>query len=203
MHNITIRLYRQYDLDLIALKRTIGFNFSGHAKAALISYITKKPYKFVAPEKEELKPGYIPSVMRLQLQLNNKEWEIINAGLKQIRDGYKNAFIKAVIRKSMEGFVFDIYRDRKDLIFAKEEDYLEEPTEKYREKKQKPQETIQREQKLEKDEKKEPKKIDQTEQSKFANTSDLHDETFYEDDTGGLEDDIAKMIQGMSAIAHN
>lgn len=202
MHTITIRLYRQYDLDLIALKRTTGFNFSGHAKAALVSYINKKPYKFAAPKKEELKPGYIPSVMRLQLQLNNKEWEIVNAGLKQIRDGYKNAFIKAVIRKSMEGFVFDIYTDRKDLIFTKEEDYLE-PTERYREKKQKSQKAIQREQKPEEDEEKEPRKIDQTEQSEFANTSDLYDETFYEDDTDGLEDNIAKMIQGMSAIAHN
>ena len=131
-----MRLYRQHDMDLVGLYKTEGFKFQKQVKAALKAYVRNETYKIEQPKNPVIKKGYVAKVTLLHIYLDNKEdADVINT-LNTIRVGYKNAFLKAIVRKYLDYEPLDAYKNRNDLIFNMEEDYLEYKEDKSQKEKQ-------------------------------------------------------------------
>ena len=122
---VTVRLYRQHDMDLVGLYRTKDFKFQMHMKNALRAYAQNKTYRIEHPGDEDIRKGYVPKIVQIHIYLNpGKDGDSISM-LKTIRTGYRGAFLKALFRKYLNDEFLDAYKDRKDLIFNAEEDSLE------------------------------------------------------------------------------
>lgn len=124
-------------MDLVGLYKTEGFKFQRQVKAALKAYVRNETYKIEQPKNPVIKKGYVAKVTLLHIYLDNKEdADVINT-LNTIRVGYKNAFLKAIVRKYLDYEPLDAYKNRNDLIFNMEEDYLEYKEDKSQKEKQK------------------------------------------------------------------
>lgn len=122
-----MRLYRQHDMDLVGLYRTEGFKFQKQVKAALKAHARNEEYRIEQPKSPKIKEGYVPKTVLMHIYLDNtNDIEAITV-LKTIRVGYRNAFLKAIVRKYLDTEPLDAYKQRNDLIFNAEEDYLEKP----------------------------------------------------------------------------
>ena len=126
---ITVRLYRQHDMDLVGLYRTKDFKFQRHMKNALKAYAEGKDYRINHPGDEDIRKGYVPKIVQMHIYLTQEQDASAISVLQTIRDGYRGAFLKALFRKYLNNEPLSAYRDRKDLIFNAEEDYLETPEE--------------------------------------------------------------------------
>lgn len=124
---ITVRLYRQHDMDLVGLYRTKDFKFQRHLKNALKAYAEGKDYRIDHPGDEDIRKGYVPKIVQLHIYLNPSLDNNAISVLQTIREGYRGAFLKALFRKYLNNEPLAAYKDRKDLIFNAEEDYLEYP----------------------------------------------------------------------------
>lgn len=123
---VTIRLYRQHDMDLVALYRTEGFSFQKAMKEALRAFATKQDYRIKRPRDAKIKPGYVPKLIQMHIKLDpQKDADSVKA-LSYIRYGYRSSFLKALFRKYMTSEPLDAYRNRNDLIFDAEKDYITE-----------------------------------------------------------------------------
>lgn len=97
MHlKIHLRLYKRYDIDLLALYG-LGISIGEIAKEALIAYANGKEYKvYISPSpSHEFKD---PDRFRLTFHVNDPAVEKL---LRQIRKTYRNTFIKCLIRESL------------------------------------------------------------------------------------------------------
>ena len=126
---ITVRLYRQHDMDLVGLYRTKDFKFQRHMKNALKAYAEGKDYRINHPGDEDIRKGYVPKIVQMHIYLTVEQDADAISALKTIREGYSGAFLKALFRKYLNNEPLEAYKDRKDLIFNAEEDYLEAPEE--------------------------------------------------------------------------
>lgn len=126
---ITVRLYRQHDMDLVGLYRTKDFKFQRHMKNALKAYAEGKDYCIHHPGDKDIRKGYVPKIVQMHIYLTPEQDESAISVLQTIRDGYRGAFLKALFRKYLNNEPLAAYKDRKDLIFNAEEDYLETPEE--------------------------------------------------------------------------
>ena len=126
---ITVRLYRQHDMDLVGLYRTKDFKFQRHMKNALKAYAEGKDYRINHPGDEDIRKGYVPKIVQMHIYLTVEQDADAISALKTIREGYRGAFLKALFRKYLNNEPLEAYKDRKDLIFNAEEDYLEAPEE--------------------------------------------------------------------------
>ena len=124
---ITVRLYRQHDMDLVGLYRTKDFKFQRHMKNALKAYAEGKDYRINHPGDEDIRKGYVPKIVQMHIYLTTEQDADAISVLKTIREGYRGAFLKALFRKYLNNEPLAAYKDRKDLIFNAEEDYLETP----------------------------------------------------------------------------
>lgn len=121
---VTIRLYRQHDMDLVALYRTEGFSFQKTMKEALRAFASRQDYHIKRPKDAEIKPGYVPKLIQMHIKLDpQKDADSVKA-LSYIRYGYRSSFLKALFRKCLTSEPLDAYRNRDDLIFDAEKDYI-------------------------------------------------------------------------------
>ena len=101
MADITIRLHRQHDMDLINLYRIPGYKFQRVMKEVLIAAANGIPYQVQLPGKDE-KPeeGYVPGCMTMHISLNMKQEKERKAYelLKSVKYGFRNSFLKALFR---------------------------------------------------------------------------------------------------------
>ena len=123
---VTVRIYRQHDMDLVALYRTPGFKFQKVMREAVKAYAAKKDYHIVRPKGAGIKSGYIPKMVQMHIKLDPKEDHDAIKLLASIRYGYRSSFLKALFRKYMTTEPLDAYRKRDDLIFDAEMDYIED-----------------------------------------------------------------------------
>ena len=122
-----MRLYRQHDMDLVGLYRTEGFKFQKQVKAALKAHAKNEEYRIEQPKTAKIKEGYVPKTILMHIYLDSTNDIDAITVLKTIRVGYRNAFLKAIVRKYLDTEPLDAYKQRNDLIFNAEEDYLEKP----------------------------------------------------------------------------
>lgn len=69
---ITVRLYRQHDMDLVGLYRTKDFKFQRHMKNALKAYAEGKDYRINHPGDEDIRKGYVPKIVQMRTNLYGK-----------------------------------------------------------------------------------------------------------------------------------
>lgn len=224
-----MRLYRQHDMDLVGLYKTEGFKFQKQVKAALKAYVRNEAYKIVQPKNPVIKKGYVAKVTLLHIYLDNKEdADVINT-LNTIRVGYKNAFLKAVVRKYLDYEPLDAYKNRNDLIFNMEEDYLEYKEDKSQKEKQetkvykKSESPVKEQNKINSstDKPRSEEPLNNTESENDTSTDIVEDLPFEEDETsntgqndinsiasaednvfGSDDDEMSKFLAEMNSLAH-
>ena len=133
MRNITLRLHRQHDLDLMVLHLDKEYRFTRELKQVLVAYANGEDYEPESYIKTEFSNNRVPIVSTLHITLNEnneREAKAIKV-LSGIRRGYHNSFLKALFRTHMTSFGLPLgaYTDNNGLLMAKKEwsqTYLEE-----------------------------------------------------------------------------
>ena len=100
---VTLRLYRQHDLDLITLYRNPSFSLPNAIKQALYAYVKKDTFAIKQPEIYELGEEKISKIIQMHIHLNEEIDSDIIAWLKNIKEGYRNSVLKNLIRAYMVG----------------------------------------------------------------------------------------------------
>lgn len=201
-----MRLYRQHDMDLVGLYRTEGFKFQKQVKAALKAHAKNEEYRIEQPKTAKIKEGYVPKTILMHIYLDSTNDIDAITVLKTIRVGYRNAFLKAIVRKYLDTEPLDAYKQRNDLIFNAEEDYLEKPknTDKKVNKKIKEEKTVEskpQKSKLNNEstatdvEKKYD--IDSTVEQIFTEPTQQH--SLFDENN---DDELAKLLAEMNTLAH-
>ncbi len=100
---VSVRIYRQHDLDLIALYRNKKYHIGREMKKCLIAYAKGEMY--VPPEvsMDDVISGYVPTYYVIHIELNDKKPDEAAAIelIKHIKNGYKCSFMKALFRSSI------------------------------------------------------------------------------------------------------
>ena len=118
---ISIRLYRQHDMDLIRMYMNKSFKFTSEMKNALISFANNTPYQIITPN--DTLPeyqGYLKTSIMLNIGINEKKNPEVIVLLRKIKNGQRNAFIKTVMRSSMDKLPVSAYFIGDGIIMSKE-----------------------------------------------------------------------------------
>lgn len=109
--NVTIRLYKKQDLDLISLYQCPGFSLAQTIRSVINSCASANPIQIDLPD-EQL---YIPlSQLKQSIQFHiifteEKDGAATIDFLKRVLPGYRNNFIKNLIRCYMNGMQMHYY----------------------------------------------------------------------------------------------
>lgn len=118
--NITIRLYKLHDYDLIYLYKNLRFPVRDAMKEALKAYVRNEPVFFnipvAIPESEEL-----ADVKNAQFHMKLNEVEdadLINY-LRTLKKYYRNSFLKNLLRGYLSGPAAYVYEEKTDIDESK------------------------------------------------------------------------------------
>lgn len=96
---ITVRAYQHSDLDLILLGRAMGRNYSGFIRECLRCYLRGVPLRAGIPTLSFVSDGELKGqMMQTAVTLKESEDADVIAMMKNIRDRYKNNFVKNIVR---------------------------------------------------------------------------------------------------------
>ncbi len=95
---VDVRMYKRYDLDLIALCDA-GYPLSKLYMNALISYANCRPCALYIDELPLFSASNAKSPVRVRFDIKDKETIKM---LKNIKPGYRNSFCKMVLRNALE-----------------------------------------------------------------------------------------------------
>lgn len=96
---ITVRAYRHTDLDLMLLKDAMGKNFSGFIRECLRCYLRGVPLRAGIPDIPFVRSELVTDQMKpTGVMLKDSEDADVIAMLKNIRLGYRNNFVKNIVR---------------------------------------------------------------------------------------------------------
>lgn len=124
--NITVRLWRSHDYDLIQLYKNTGFPVNDALKTALRNQVRNTPAYFEYPQ-TVYNEDFIPKSLQFHLKLDDFEDADIIAYLSDIKDGFRNSFLKNLLRAS---FICPIaYPYKTDLDYQNEERYRKQKNE--------------------------------------------------------------------------
>lgn len=110
---VTMRLYRQHDLDLIYIyKQRKDLGFSKTLKNILNNYQFGYEKRLPTVNIEEIKPENFPhESVQLHLYLSEEKDANAIAVLKSIKRGYRNSFLKNLLRYCVRNPVLLPYLD--------------------------------------------------------------------------------------------
>jgi hypothetical protein len=99
---VTIRLYRQHDMDLVHLYRMDGFRFTTELKKVLVACANGQVYMPQIPDGTP-RDGYVPKFHQSHFTLNEKDPAQKEAAklLGELKKGMRNSFLKALFRTSL------------------------------------------------------------------------------------------------------
>ena len=101
---VTVRVYRQHDMDLMTLAFDKSFHLGREMKRALVAVANKESYNGTTRDYLGTDTsGYVPKSIREQISLNPadpREKRAIDL-LSEIKHGYRCSFIKALFRQSV------------------------------------------------------------------------------------------------------
>lgn len=101
---VTVRVYRQHDMDLMTLAFDKSFHLGREMKRALVAVANKESYNGTTSDYLGADTsGYVPKSIREQISLNPadlREKRAIDL-LSEIKRGYRCSFIKALFRQSV------------------------------------------------------------------------------------------------------
>lgn len=122
---VKVRLYRPHDMDLITLKRDETYHLGIEMKQCLVAYANG--YKYIAPkiDTDELPGGYVSKSYQMHIELNPKkpEEEVAINVLKNIRPGYRCAFVKTLFRSSSIYLPLFVFSEDSDIITSRNESF--------------------------------------------------------------------------------
>ncbi len=118
---VKVRLYRPHDMDLIILKKTESYRLAIEMKQCLIAYATGSAYTPPEFDFDEAPDGYIGKNYQMHIELNPKKQEEKAAidVLKEIRPGYRCAFIKTLFRSNCVYLPLLVFADNSALITSR------------------------------------------------------------------------------------
>lgn len=111
--DITVRLYKLHDYDLIYLYKNLRFPIKDAMKKALIAYVRNEPIFFDFPI-NKVETDQLVDVKNAQFHIkldDNDESDVIEylIGLKRF---YRNSFLKNLLRGYLTGPVAYVYEDQ-------------------------------------------------------------------------------------------
>lgn len=95
---VTLRLYRQHDLDLITLYRHPSFSLPAAIKRSLIAYVRKEQLTIKQPEPFKLGDEKISKTVQMHIQLDEEKDADVIKWIKSTKEGYRNSVLKNIIR---------------------------------------------------------------------------------------------------------
>ena len=114
---VTLRLYRQHDLDLITLYRHPLFSLPNAIKMSLCAYVRNQKFFIKQPQPYEIGNEKISKIVQIHIQLSEKSEGDVIEWLRNIKDGYRNSVLKNVIRAYMAGPCIYSYIKESNNIF--------------------------------------------------------------------------------------
>ena len=111
---ITLRLYRQHDLDLITLYRHPSFSLPAAIKKALKAYVKKEQFAIKQPPTYELPKEKISKIVQMHISLKEDEDSDIIEWIKDIKEGFRNSVLKNIIRGYLMGPYIFSYQKSSD-----------------------------------------------------------------------------------------
>ena len=99
--NITVRLYKLHDFDLIYLYKNLRFPIKEAMKRALIAYVRDEPVFFQVPV-THVKNDELSNIKHAQfhIKLSEEEDADIIQYLSTLKRFYRNSFLKNLLRLS-------------------------------------------------------------------------------------------------------
>ena len=95
---VTLRLYRQHDLDLITLYKHPSFSLPAAIKRSLIAYVRQEQLIIKQPIPYKLSNERIAKTVQIHIQLDESNDKDIIKWLKSTKEGYRNSVLKNIIR---------------------------------------------------------------------------------------------------------
>lgn len=120
---ISIRIYRQHDMDLVTLACDKDFGLGREMKRVLLSAANETP---LAPKEIpdiSFTEGYVPRLIRVQFSLSPKKPEEAKAFqlLSKVKRGYRCSFLKALFRNQYMTLPLSEYLITSGFVLKKEQ----------------------------------------------------------------------------------
>lgn len=114
--NITVRLYKLHDYDLIYLYKNQCFPIKEAMKKALCAYVRNKPVFFDFPVKE-VNEDQLVHVKNAQfhIKLDDEDDADVIEYLSRLKKFYRNSFLKNLLRGYLVGPASYVYEDQSDI----------------------------------------------------------------------------------------
>lgn len=120
---ISIRIYRQHDMDLVTLACDKDFGLGREMKRVLLSAANETP--LVPKEIPDISftEGYVPRMIRVQFSLSPKKPEEAKAFqlLSKVKRGYRCSFLKALFRNQYMTLPLSEYLITSGFVLRKEQ----------------------------------------------------------------------------------
>lgn len=113
---VTIRMYRQHDLDLITLYRHPNFSLPAAIKKALIAYVRKEQLIIKQPAPYQMEKEKISRIVQVHINLNEEYEKDIIDWIKDIKEGFRNSVLKNIIRGYIAGPFIYTYQKSESAI---------------------------------------------------------------------------------------
>lgn len=131
MKKITMRLHKIHDLDLISLYKNPEYSLEDILITALRAFIHNEPVYFYVPSLYPMNLSVIPNSIMLHLSLDEEKDEDIIEFLSHVKEGYRNSFLKNMVRGCMVGSNIYPYIDTSSVNIKTISNYVKKETEEY------------------------------------------------------------------------
>lgn len=113
---VTVRLYRQYDIDLIYLAHYEDFSLIRTARECLNAYATGTAYRITMPNGKFTAGAEDKTSYEYDFSLDDEKDQDAIRLLRAVRNHHRNAFIKNLLRGYMIAPCTEAYLNSSDLI---------------------------------------------------------------------------------------
>ena len=108
---VTLRLYRQHDLDLITLYRHPSFSLPAAIKRSLFAYVNMEQLTIKQPDPYVLPKEKISKTVQIHIFLDEEKDKNIITWLKSTKEGYRNSVLKNIVRGYLAAPCIYSYQD--------------------------------------------------------------------------------------------
>ncbi len=113
---ITVRLYRQNDMDLIGLACSDGVSVSKELKKVLVAFVRGLPYGIQLTPKNVSDVIASKKQIQLQFYLEESKYMDVITWLKTLRPRQRNSFLKNLLRSSLPCPYLYMYQTDEQLV---------------------------------------------------------------------------------------
>lgn len=104
---VTVRLYRQHDMDLLSLYMNDAFDFTREMKLSVFAMVRNEPYEINVPSYSASRQ-YLRRMYHLHIIIPESAQDVIKK-LAEVRKGQTCSFFKAAMRACLSSFPYGAY----------------------------------------------------------------------------------------------